>query len=543
MKKNYMIAALLLTASFTEAQFIEYTNYRGAFGAANTANWTDNWTEFDPQYKVYPNTTTTVQADITANTTWGSNDVVLLKNKVYVTNNATLTIQPGCIIRGDKQTEGTLIISRGSKLMAQGTETNPIVFTSNFDTASRYVGDWGGVILCGKAPMNQVSAVVEGGLDTSKARYGGVDPEDNSGILKYIRIEFAGFPFQPDKEINGLTFGAVGRGTTVDYIQCSYINDDSFEWFGGTVNCRHLISYSTVDDDFDTDFGYSGKVQYGLIIRDPDLSDQAASSTSEGFESDNDGASSTRTPMTTAVFTNITMVGPYRGNTTAALPANADFARCIRIRRNSGISIFNSIFTNFPTGIEIKDAATSDNVSGDTIRFKNNTFASIKNNDTCAATGVTVNVNQWFENNNNDYYTSSSSINWVNPYPELWVKPDYRLNMGSPMMAANATNFTDPKLGQVTFDVSVKEIGNVSNLTLYPNPASSTIVLEFTNSSNLNSVINITDVTGKLVRSQNLVTSTGKNITNIDIQSLDSGIYFVQLTINGKQTIKKFVKN
>jgi hypothetical protein len=128
------------------------------------------------------------------------------------------------------------------------------------------------------------------------------------------------------------------------------------------VNCRHLISYSTVDDDFDTDFGYSGKVQYGLIIRDPDLSDQAASSTSEGFESDNDGASSTRTPMTTAVFTNITMVGPYRGNTTAALPANADFARCIRIRRNSGISILNSIFTNFPTGIEIKDAATSDNV-------------------------------------------------------------------------------------------------------------------------------------------------------------------------------------
>ena len=125
------------------------------------------------------------------------------------------------------------------------------------------------------------------------------NPADNSGILRYVRIEYAGYAFLPDKEINGLTFGGVGNQTIVDHVQVSYANDDSFEWFGGTVNCKHLISYRTLDDDFDTDNGYSGKVQFGIALRDSSIADI---SKSEAFESDNDANGSSLLPQTCWCF-------------------------------------------------------------------------------------------------------------------------------------------------------------------------------------------------------------------------------------------------
>ena len=146
-------------------------------------------------------------------------------------------------------------------------------------------GDWAGVVLLGNAPTNasfngvQGVGAIEGGVNNSDGLglYGlglhGPNPADNSGILRYVRIEYAGYAFLPDKEINGLTFGGVGNKTIVDYVQVSYANDDSFEWFGGTVNCKHLISFRTLDDDFDTDNGFSGKVQFGISLRDSAVAD------------------------------------------------------------------------------------------------------------------------------------------------------------------------------------------------------------------------------------------------------------------------------
>ena len=184
----------------------------------------------------------------------------LLKGWVYVAAGSELTIEPGTIIKGDKQTMAALIVERGGKLIAQGTETAPIVFTSEEAKGQRRPGDWGGLILCGKAPHNAGEAQIEGGPRT---KHGGNDAHDNSGVLSYVRVEFAGYPFEKDKEINGVTFGSVGDGTKIDHVQVSYSNDDSFEWFGGTVNCKNLIAYRGWDDDFDTDNGYSGHVQYG----------------------------------------------------------------------------------------------------------------------------------------------------------------------------------------------------------------------------------------------------------------------------------------
>ena len=179
---------------------------------------------------------------------------------------ATLTIEPGTVIRGSKANKGALIIEKGAKIMAEGTLDNPIVFTSNQDAGSRSYGDWGGVILLGKATVNKVDPIIEGGPTST---YGGSDDADNSGIIKYVRIEFPGIAFQPDKEINGLTFGGVGSGTTIDYIQVSYSGDDSYEWFGGAVNVKHLIAFRGWDDDWDTDYGYHGMAQFCVDLRDP----------------------------------------------------------------------------------------------------------------------------------------------------------------------------------------------------------------------------------------------------------------------------------
>ena len=227
-----------------------------------------------------------------------------LRGWVYVANGATLTIEAGSILKGDKQTQAALIVEPGGKRIAQGTVDAPIVFTSNQAKGKRKPGDWGGLILCGRAPVNQNNPQIEGGPRTT---FGGTDAADNSGVLSYVRVEFAGYPFQTDKEINGITFGGVGNGTKVDHVQVSYSNDDSFEWFGGTVNAKYLIAYKGWDDDFDTDNGFSGSVQYGLVVRDPKIADV---SQSNSFESDNCSDGALIEPYTNATFSNITFVGP-----------------------------------------------------------------------------------------------------------------------------------------------------------------------------------------------------------------------------------------
>ena len=285
--------------------------------------------------------------------------VYLLKGWVYIGEGAELTIEPGTIIKGDKTTKATLIAERGGKLIAKGTATEPIIFTSAQQAGKRRPGDWGGVILCGKAKNNKTEMQIEGGPRT---KHGGEDDADNSGVLSYVRIEFAGYPYQADKEINGLTLGSVGSGTQIDHIQVSYCNDDSYEWFGGTVNCKYLIAYKGWDDDFDTDNGFSGKVQFGLSVRDSRIAD---GSQSNGFESDNNADGADVTPLTSATFSNITFVGPkadanfqnnedyitagqYLPNNNSAL---GKFQAAMQIRRASCLNCINSVATDWPIGL------------------------------------------------------------------------------------------------------------------------------------------------------------------------------------------------
>ena len=320
---------------------------------------------------VPPKTIIDVTGVIEGNVTWTKDKIYRLKGYVRVgeeavsgtiTKKGQLTIQAGTIIIGDKATKGTLIVQRESKLIAEGTAAEPIIFTSAEGIGSRSPGDWGGVVICGKAPNNLTGvAELEGGY---KGFHGGTVADDNSGSLKYVRIEYAGIPLNPNQEINSLTMGSVGSGTKIEYIMASFGLDDSFEWFGGTVNCKYLVAYKGTDDDFDMDNGYSGTIQFGLGYRDGNLADVSGSN---GFEIDNDAAGSNLAPFTSATLANFSIIGA-KGKSSDYLDAN--FQNGAQLRRNAKVKIYNTFITGYPAGLYIdsqRGAAKTNAANGELI--------------------------------------------------------------------------------------------------------------------------------------------------------------------------------
>lgn len=369
-----------------------------------------------------------VSGEITSNTTWTKNNIYLLNGFVYVEDGATLTIEAGTIIKGDKVSKGTLIVTKTGTINAIGTECEPIVFTSNEPAGSRNYGDWGGIIILGEAPINVAggSSVIEGGVDTPEGdgSYGGANPADNSGTLQYVRIEFPGIPFLPGNEINGLTLGGVGSGTTIDHIQVSYSGDDSFEWFGGRVNAKYLIAYRGWDDDFDTDFGYRGKVQFGYVLRDPNIADVSGSN---GFEQDNDATGSTNSPFSKALFSNVTIAGP-KVNTGDVV--NVNYKRGAHNRRNTQASIYNSIIMGYSeVGVRIEGVNTSQNAMNDSLQFKNNILSGHPDDYNCTTCDVAFNIDTWAASNSNQTYLTNNLVGLVDPFN--LSNPDPRPTAGS----------------------------------------------------------------------------------------------------------------
>jgi hypothetical protein len=294
--------------------------------------------------------------------------VFTLRGYVYVNNGAILTIEPGTVIKSDVTEKGALIVERGSKLIADGKVDQPIIFTSGKASGERAPGDWGGIIILGRAPTNRPSSpapIIEGGVNRP---YGGSDANDNSGILRFVRIEFSGIAAEPGSEINGLTLGGVGAGTVLENIQVSFGADDAYEFFGGTVNAKNLIAFGTYDDDFDFDFGYSGKLQFGVSLRDkPSDTDQA-----NGIECDNDGTGTTATPFTKPQISNFTFIGPY--DTTGS---NANHGFSNRWRRSTRFVLVNSLLLGHRrAGFSLESTnTTADYYTNNESIFKNNIVA------------------------------------------------------------------------------------------------------------------------------------------------------------------------
>jgi hypothetical protein len=431
--------------------------------------------------------TIVLKGRITKDTLLKKENTYVLDGKVYVSNNATMTIQPGTVIKGAFASAevSVLVVARGAKIVAEGTATEPIVFTSN--SPNPRPGDWGGVVILGKAAINQTYTVdpattypqnptalvgagtfqIEGGVDNPWADGicgGGTTPvnTDSSGVLKYVRIEYAGFAAIPDKEINSLTLGAVGSKTVIEYVQTTYAKDDAFEWFGGTVNCRYLVAYKTQDDDFDTDNGFSGTVQFGLIVRDSSIADV---SNSEAFESDNNASGGTVTPKTSAIFSNITAIGP---RATLSNVGNSYFLAGAQIRRNSTISIFNSVFMGWPRGLLI-DASTGTptdlNITSGDLVVKNTIISGSGNHPAYPAwapvkytasgtvpTGATdATINDWFHTpaNGNRIIMTNDSVGYTRPFD--YTNPDFTPFgspnvLGKPNPIINGYSYTDAKL-------------------------------------------------------------------------------------------------
>jgi hypothetical protein len=410
-----------------------------------------------------------------------------LKGWCYITNGSTLTIEPGTIIKGDKDTKAALIVEPGGKLIAEGTKDAPIVFTSAQPAGSRKPGDWGGLIICGKAKNNQGTMQIEGGPRTV---HGGDNDADNSGIISYVRVEFAGYPFKTDQEINGVTFGSVGSGTQVDHVQVSYSNDDSFEWFGGSVNCKYLIAYHGWDDEFDTDDGFSGKCQFLLGIRNPKIADQSCSN---GFESDNNANGGSESPYTSAIFSNVTFVGPIGQsadfvnstdyiNASNLNPNNGSrtgiFQAAMQIRRNSKLNCFNSVAMGYPVGLLLdtekgNPGSLSFAKNGD-LKLQNIIYAQMGAigsdvnkdlTDTQSNNGTKDGLNKGTQSNSHAFFLQASNNNkYIETIAELKLgqpnsllsNPNYGPQAGSPLL--NAASFLDAMLNN-SFFTKVTYIG------------------------------------------------------------------------------------
>jgi hypothetical protein len=584
MKKITFLSVAVALASQLNGQFIQMVNYAGALSSDASQDWTKGWTEWNPKqasYGIATETTTLNDAsgikNITGTVTLDASKVYLLTSTCVVRSGGKLIIPAGTVIRGaadltaTPKLYATLVVERGGMIEVNGTSSNPVVMTSNKAAGSRDRGDWGGLVLCGKAVNNQsVDAQLEGfnnvAVDNTLGKFGGTDDADNSGIVKYVRIEFAGLAFEPNKEVNSLTMGSIGSGTTIEGVQCSFGNDDGFEWFGGTVNCKKLISYKTTDDDFDTDFGYRGAVQFGIAVKDTsyfDLSWNAPSgaSTSETFESDNDAAGSGKLPLTSAVFSNITCVGPVSLDKTyndLSATHKGAFRRGARIRRNSRLSVVNSVFMGYRNfimfdgdSVLIASGVKSGAFSETSNVLRNNYIA---NTAAAAAAGATntglvevdskntpAAMDAWLRDAKNankiDDVNYASGAILVDP--KNATAPDFRPVVASKINTlANYDAAIFTKFGKFS---SVNTLGDVVMTNAYPVPAVDVVNVELFTVSATDVLVSVCDMSGKVVASlgtQSLV--AGGNAIAVPVAQLNNGLYILNVVSSGAKSAYRF---
>ena len=357
---------------------------------------------------------------------------------VYVGKGAVLEFAAGSTIIADASVKTALIIEQGGKLIADGTSSSPIVFTSSKAAGSRREFDWGGISLCGYAPTNRPlvpAPITEGG---SNRPYGGTDAGDNSGILRYVRIEFAGITAENNSELNGLTLYAVGAGTIIENVMTSYCGDDGFEFFGGTVNCKNLVSFASGDDDFDFDFGYNGQIQYAVSLRDKYHDDDDANQ----IECDNDATGTGALPYTRPVLSNFTLIGVYD---TTGLPSNARHRYGNRWRRGTRFEFRNSIILgSYGNAVILESDATINGfLNGESI-FRNNAVFSYNKFTGSPATPFVTNNQTLLPNatflttlttapNNNIVLADQTGAMLTNPFS--LSAPNFLPAAGSPVLA------------------------------------------------------------------------------------------------------------
>lgn len=317
----------------------------------------------DGQIEINPN-------DLKGTFSGEGTDVVLdpshvykLTGKLEFLDNATLTIPAGTRIEGTGGTSAYIAIGQNAQIFVNGTDTDPVVMTSG--NSNPQPADWGGLVICGNAPINRAGTAMS---EVGDLPYGGNIVNDNSGSIKYLRIEYSGANFTSEKEFNGLSFFGVGNGTTVEYVQIYHGSDDGFEWFGGTVNSKYLVSVGNEDDQFDWTEGWNGTNSYWF-------GQEAFGMGNRGIEADGNGSNNAATPYSSPSITNLTLIG---------IPESGE-PQGLKLREGTQAQFSNVVLADWDTGIDIQHDITlswiPDNLFIDGVKFINvNNESTGKNN-------------------------------------------------------------------------------------------------------------------------------------------------------------------
>ena len=485
-----------------------------------------------------------ISGNITSDVTWNASQEYLLTGQTFVKDGVTLTIEPGTIIKSN-QDDGSglapaLVIERGGKLIADGTKSAPITFTSNLPASELpQRGTWGGIIILGSAPTNKGESFVEG---LAGIPYGGNNPDDNSGILRYVRVWYGGRAIGQDNEINGITLAGVGRGTVIEHCEVAYNLDDGFEFFGGTVNVKYLSVLFVGDDCFDTDEGYQGKGQFLFALQGKDMCGR-------GFEMDNSGSNMDVQPRSFPQFSNVTIIGPDGGT-----PAGDGSDELIRLREGTAGDFRNMVLAyGNGVGLRAKDEATQALI-GDSLNFSSNSVI------------YNCTDGQFYPDIESQFTAQD-----INPQfkalggREVDGQVDPRPDVGSPLLSGAVALKNDGFFTQVDFvgafgseqwleglsildeqgrlgtTSGINDKNNEINIAIsyelssYPNPFNPTAQIRFSIPETQNIKVTVFDLKGNEIRTlTNKQYQAGYHTITFEASNLSSGIYFIRFVAHNK---------
>ena len=397
-------------------------------GITGSNNWLNNWTEFKPNKIDYGEPNQILAGTIAVNTKLYKKNKYILQGSVYVVNNATLTIEPGTVIIGDYESIGALIITKGATIIADGLETDPIVFTSN--RSVKRAGDWGGIVILSNAPINKLGSTssVNYGLDTSLTSYGGEETNSNSGILRYVRIEFAGKKVKGKENFNALLLAGVGNKTILENIMVGYSGGDSFEIFGGDLKLNKMVSFKSRRNDFKFNYGTQCKINNSLVIRTSYLTSSLGSRCIDVCSYDKKEEVDFSKKQTSVIATNLTLVNNSEN-------INADIQsglvkEAIYIAENASLDFKRSVISGFNPAVLLSDKIEINGENLQKIRFEEMYFNFCRGNIFTEFNSNNEDLENWYGNGSfsNVYSQSNNNETFINFTDEK--KPDFRLRIG-----------------------------------------------------------------------------------------------------------------
>lgn len=396
-------------------------------GITGSNNWLNNWTEFKPNKVDYGQANQILAGNISLNTKLFKKNVYILQGSVFVTNNATLTIEPGTVIIGDYESSASLIITKGATIIAEGLETDPIVFTSN--RSSRKAGDWGGIVILGDAPTNKFgnASSVNFDLDTSLTSYGGSNVSSNSGILKFVRIEFAGKKIKGLGNFNALLLAGVGNKTVLENIMISYAAGDSFEIYGGELTLNKMVSFKSSSDDFKFNFGTQCRIDNSLAIRSSYLTSNLGSRCIDVASYDKKEEVDFTKKQTSVVATNLTLINNSEN-------INADIQsglvkEAVYVSQNTSLDLKRTVISGFNPAVLLDNKIEINGENLKKIKFEQMYFNFCKGNIFTEHNSDNEDLENWYGNSafSNVYSQSDNKETFIDLFNDK--KPDFRLRI------------------------------------------------------------------------------------------------------------------